>query len=38
MVRLPTPGSDAGNWGDILNYFLNQTHKPDGTLKDDTVG
>ena len=38
MARLPTPGSDAGNWGDILNDFLTQAHKTDGTLKDDTVG
>ncbi|MEO5948897.1 MAG: hypothetical protein ABIP74_00655 [Candidatus Saccharimonas sp.] len=38
MARLPTPGSDAGNWGDILNDFLSQVHKADGTLKDDTVG
>jgi len=38
MARLPTPGSDAGNWGDILNDFLTTVHKADGTLKDDTVG
>ena len=38
MTRLPTPGSDAGNWGDILNDFLSQALKPDGTLKDSSVG
>jgi|GEM_PF-3960446 len=38
MSRLPTPGSDAGNWGDVLNDFLTQAHRADGTLKDDSVG
>jgi len=38
MARLPTPGSDAGNWGDILNDFLTQAHNANGTLKDDSVG
>lgn len=38
MSRLPTSGADAGQWGDILNDFLVQAHKPDGTLKDDSVG
>lgn len=33
MVRLPTPGSDAGTWGDILNDFLTVEHESDGTLK-----
>jgi hypothetical protein len=33
MARLPTPGSDNGNWGDILNDYLNQAHQDDGTLK-----
>lgn len=37
MPRLPIPGSDSGSWGDILNDFLAQTHKSDGTLKDDVV-
>jgi hypothetical protein len=36
--RLPTPGSDDGTWGDILNDFLVQAHKTDGSLADDTVG
>ena len=38
MARLPTPGGDNGNWGNILNDYLSQSHKSDGTLKDDSVG
>lgn len=37
MARLPIPGSDNGNWGDILNDYLSQTLKADGTLKDNSV-
>lgn len=37
MARLPQPGGDSGNWGTILNDYLAQAHKPDGTLKDDSV-
>lgn len=37
MVRLPQPGGDAGNWGEILNEYLSQSHKTDGTLKNDSV-
>lgn len=37
MARLPKPGGDSGNWGDILNDYLSQTHKNDGSLKDDVV-
>lgn len=37
MTRLPKPGSDNGNWGDILNNYLSQSHKADGTLKDNSV-
>lgn len=33
MARLPTPGGDAGNWGEILNDFLRQEHNADGSLK-----
>jgi hypothetical protein len=33
MARLPTPGKDAGNWGNILNDFLTQAHAADGSLK-----
>ena len=37
MARLPQPGGDAGNWGSILNDYLVQSHKSDGTLKDNSV-
>ena len=37
MARLPQPGGDSGNWGTILNDYLTQALKPDGTLKDDIV-
>jgi hypothetical protein len=30
MARLPTPGSDSGSWGDVLNEFLNVGHSTDG--------
>jgi hypothetical protein len=33
MPRLPIPGQDNGNWGDILNDFLSVEHNSDGTLK-----
>src|SRR5664279_407899 len=34
MTRLPTPGGDSGDWGNILNAFLEVAHNPDGTLQD----
>lgn len=37
MARLPTPGSDAGTWGNILNDFLAQAHNSDGSLKPSSV-
>lgn len=37
MSRLPTPGSDDGNWGEILNDFLEQSHNSDGSLKESAV-
>lgn len=37
MPRLPIPGKDNGAWGDILNEYLSQTHKSDGSLKDNVV-
>ena len=37
MVRLPTPGSDHGTWGEILNEFLSQSLKTDGTLQENVV-
>ncbi len=33
MARLPIPGSDDGDWGDILNDFLSVEHNDDGTQK-----
>lgn len=33
MARLPTPGSDSGSWGAILNDFLSVELNTDGTLK-----
>lgn len=38
MSRLPTPGSDNGTWGDILNDFLLVSHDTGGTLKSGVVG
>lgn len=37
MARLPQPGGDNGTWGDVLNDYLLQTLKPDGSLKDNVV-
>ncbi len=37
MARLPQPGGDDGNWGDILNDYLSQTLNTDGTLKTGVV-
>jgi hypothetical protein len=37
MPRLPQPGSDAGNWGTILNDFLTATHDTNGNLKAGVV-
>ena len=37
MARLPQPGGDSGNWGDILNDYLSQALKADGQLKDNAV-
>lgn len=34
MSRLPTPGGDTGQWGTILNDFLNVEHNTDGSLKN----
>ncbi len=33
MSRLPTPGSDSGTWGTILNDYLSVSLNPDGTLQ-----
>lgn len=37
MVRLPTPGGDAGNWGTILNEFLSQSHDSTGAIKTGSI-
>lgn len=37
MARLPTPGSDNGTWGDVLNEYLLESLKADGTIKDNAV-
>jgi len=37
MPRLPQPGKDNGQWGDILNDFLSQSHDTDGTLKPGSI-
>ncbi|HEU4913836.1 MAG TPA: hypothetical protein VFT16_00310 [Candidatus Saccharimonadales bacterium] len=38
MARLPIVGGDAGNWGTILNEYLQVSHASDGTLKSGVVG
>jgi hypothetical protein len=37
MARLPHPGGDIGNWGNILNDYLAQAHNTDGSLKAGAV-
>jgi hypothetical protein len=34
MTRLPTPGSDNGSWGQILNEYLDVSHTSAGLLKN----
>ncbi len=36
--RLPTPGSDNGNWGDILNDYLGVAHNATGQVKYTQAG
>ena len=36
-ARLPTPGEDVGNWGEILNDFLLVALNNDGTLKAEDI-
>lgn len=33
MARLPQPGGDEGNWGQILNEYLQVEHRIDGSLR-----
>ncbi len=37
MARLPQPGGDSGQWGDVLNDYLSVTLKADGTLQPNVV-
>jgi hypothetical protein len=37
VARLPTPGGDDGNWGTVLNQFLQVEHNADGTHLDATT-
>lgn len=37
MSRLPFPGGDEGEWGDILNDFLQVSHSPNGVIKPDSI-
>ena len=37
MARLPQPGGDSGNWGEILNDYLSQSLKNDGRIKDNAI-
>lgn len=38
MARLPIVGGDTGNWGTILNTYLQVSHASDGTLNANTIG
>lgn len=38
MARLPQPGGDPGNWGQILNEYLLTDHDTNGHLKAGVVG
>lgn len=37
MAQLPTPGGDDGQWGSILNEYLEIEHNADGTHPDATT-
>lgn len=37
MARLPTPGADGGNWGNLLNDYLSVAHNPDGSIKTSAI-
>lgn len=37
MARLPEPGGDSGQWGEVLNDYLKVAHNTDGTLKSGAV-
>lgn len=37
MARLPQPGGDDGNWGNILNEYLLKSHESDGAIRANAV-
>ena len=37
MPRLPEPGKDSGQWGDILNQYLRVVHDVDGSIKPGII-
>lgn len=37
MPRLPVPGSDGGQWGNILNEYLSVSHNADGSIKPSAL-
>lgn len=37
MARLPEPGGDTGQWGNVLNDYLRVVHNDDGSLKTGAV-
>ncbi len=37
MSRVPKPGGDAGQWGEILNDYLGVSHADNGTLRANVV-
>jgi len=37
MARLPTPGGDDGDWGTILNVFLEVSHDENGLLLTSAI-
>jgi hypothetical protein len=38
MARLPIPGSDNQQWGNILNDYLGVAHTAGGTIKNGVIG
>jgi len=38
MARLPIPGSDNQQWGNILNDYLSVAHDAGGTIKNGVIG
>jgi hypothetical protein len=37
MARLPQVGGDTGDWGDVLNDYLQVSHNADGTITPSAV-